>query len=381
MIASSRPWKGAALAVALAAHAGIVLAVMSEPAVTMEGAADGTELALGSSFADMAAGRLSASSTPEVAEADPTPFHAPREPMAPVAPETARSATTAGSAAPLAPERASAAAAVIPIAAERPAAQHVAKAAGAPPADTPMAAARLAPAAGAAPTALNVSERAGPPAPAPRAEPPDRTAAALDPATVDRVTPAVPGTRAARPTRADNAPRFVVAAEPLAGTAPESTAVTRSLRPQIRNPDLAAAHRERTAPQPRRDQAAAPAPRGNADRNARAGQASGRDSGTARSTGTGQSSEAAGNAAASNYPGEVMARLSRVRRPNVSARGTALVAFSIAGNGGLAGVSVARSSGSPELDRAAVRLVQSAAPFPPPPSGARRSFSISIAGR
>ncbi|WP_156883657.1 energy transducer TonB family protein, partial [Salipiger mucosus] len=49
--------------------------------------------------------------------------------------------------------------------------------------------------------------------------------------------------------------------------------------------------------------------------------------------------------------------------------------------GGLAGVSIARSSGSRRLDRDAMRVIQRAAPFPPPPSGARRSYSIQIVGQ
>ena len=47
----------------------------------------------------------------------------------------------------------------------------------------------------------------------------------------------------------------------------------------------------------------------------------------------------------------------------------------------LAGLSVARSSGSAALDRAALRVVQRAAPFPAPPAGAQRSFSIKIEAR
>jgi protein TonB len=76
-----------------------------------------------------------------------------------------------------------------------------------------------------------------------------------------------------------------------------------------------------------------------------------------------------------------MRALSRVRKPNVRARGAATIGFSIAPSGGLSSVLVARSSGSAALDRAALRLVQRAAPFPPPPRGARRNFSIQIQGR
>ena len=65
----------------------------------------------------------------------------------------------------------------------------------------------------------------------------------------------------------------------------------------------------------------------------------------------------------------------------MNARGAAVVAFSIAGSGGLSGVSLARSSGSAALDRAAIQVVQRAAPFPAPPAGAQRSYSIQIKAR
>ncbi len=89
----------------------------------------------------------------------------------------------------------------------------------------------------------------------------------------------------------------------------------------------------------------------------------------------------AGNAAVSNYPGQVMRKISRLRRPRVRSRGTATVAFRIAPGGGLASIRIAKSSGSAELDAAALQLVRRAAPFPKPPAGARRSFSIGIKGR
>ncbi len=89
----------------------------------------------------------------------------------------------------------------------------------------------------------------------------------------------------------------------------------------------------------------------------------------------------AGNVAVSNYPGQVMRKISRLRRPRVRSRGTATVAFRIAPGGGLASIRIAKSSGSAELDAAALQLVRRAAPFPKPPAGARRSFSIGIKGR
>ncbi|MDX8350493.1 TonB family protein [Cognatiyoonia sp. IB215446] len=123
-------------------------------------------------------------------------------------------------------------------------------------------------------------------------------------------------------------------------------------------------------------------PPGNSQQDAVAGSATGNTSATApqQSGNTGQAATA-GNAAASNYPGEVMQRITRIGRPRVRASGIAVVRFSIAANGGLAGVSIVQSSGSARLDRAAMQVIQRAAPFPPPPPGAKRSFSIRIEGR
>lgn len=89
----------------------------------------------------------------------------------------------------------------------------------------------------------------------------------------------------------------------------------------------------------------------------------------------------AGNAAVSNYQGQVMRKLSRQRKPRVGSKGTALIEFSIAGDGRLAKVKLARSSGSTELDSAALSLVRRAGPFPAPPPNARRNYQISIKGR
>ena len=51
------------------------------------------------------------------------------------------------------------------------------------------------------------------------------------------------------------------------------------------------------------------------------------------------------------------------------------------GSGGtLAAISLARSSGSGELDQAALRVIRRAAPFPAPPPSARRNFTIRIQG-
>jgi protein TonB len=91
--------------------------------------------------------------------------------------------------------------------------------------------------------------------------------------------------------------------------------------------------------------------------------------------------QAAGTAAASNYPGQVQRRIARQRLPRVRAQGVAQVSFTIAPGGSLASIGLARSSGSAELDREAVNLVRRAAPFPPPPQGAQRSFTIPVRAR
>jgi protein TonB len=72
-------------------------------------------------------------------------------------------------------------------------------------------------------------------------------------------------------------------------------------------------------------------------------------------------------AAAKRYPASARAR---------GATGTAVVAFSIDAGGALAGVSLTRSSGQPDIDAEAVASVHRAAPFPAPPPGAPRSFSV-----
>ncbi|RAI53496.1 energy transducer TonB [Rhodobacteraceae bacterium AsT-22] len=178
---------------------------------------------------------------------------------------------------------------------------------------------------------------------------------------------AVPDT----PARAEARP----ARERIAGAAPESAAVGQSLRPRRRDPA-----REK-ASETARDKPRPAAPKGNAARDARAGETTGQAQARAESRAAQGAADAAGSAAASNYPGLVMRRLSRAGRPRVNARGEAVVGFTIADNGGLAALGIARSSGSAALDRAALGIVRGAAPFPKPPRGAERRFSIRIRGR
>lgn len=125
-----------------------------------------------------------------------------------------------------------------------------------------------------------------------------------------------------------------------------------------------------------------PSTAGNAPANARAGSTTGTKQATAKQQGVAKGkSKQSGTATVSNYAGEVMRRIARVPRPRVRGGGAAVVVFAVAHSGQLASVSLGQSSGSASLDQAALRLVRQAAPFPIPPSGAQRRFSIRIEGR
>lgn len=137
-----------------------------------------------------------------------------------------------------------------------------------------------------------------------------------------------------------------------------------------------------TRPEPTRHAAATPQQPGNADRSARAGNATGQE--TARAQQGAQSQRAGaqpGNAAAENYPGQVTRHIQRTRRERVNIRGSAQVSFTIASNGTLATLGIARSSGSERLDQIALQQIRRAAPFPPPPAGAKRNFTLRIDSR
>ncbi|MDD9741619.1 TonB family protein [Marinovum sp. SP66] len=200
--------------------------------------------------------------------------------------------------------------------------------------------------------------------------------------------PQVPGISplkaAPAPGLAPTRPREVVS-----GETPDTATLARSPRPAQRS--AAFEQRHRTArPEPTsqaRKSQAQPAPRqaksapAGARQETRAGTNAGTATARARSSGSGGAAQSAGTAAASTYPGLVMRRIARAGRPEGRARGAAVVAFSISPGGALSAISIARSSGTAAFDRAALAVVRNAAPFPRPPAGARRSFSIRIQGR
>ena len=90
-----------------------------------------------------------------------------------------------------------------------------------------------------------------------------------------------------------------------------------------------------------------------------------------------------GNAATSNYPGKVAAKLRRALKYPKSAvsssSGEAQVAFTVLSDGSATGIRVVSSSGSPVLDQAAMEAVRRASHFPPIPTEAgRRQWPFAV---
>ncbi|AYG60098.1 cell envelope integrity protein TolA [Rhizobium jaguaris] len=95
-----------------------------------------------------------------------------------------------------------------------------------------------------------------------------------------------------------------------------------------------------------------------------------------------------GSAAVANYPGKVQSRIRRAVRlsSNYEKGITVRVRLTIGAGGELSSLSVARSSGIPELDEAVTDGVRRAAPFPPlPPEWGKPSWSftqeVQVTGR
>lgn len=61
------------------------------------------------------------------------------------------------------------------------------------------------------------------------------------------------------------------------------------------------------------------------------------------------------------------------------AKGVAAIGFALDISGSVAAVFLLRSSGEADLDSEGMALVRRAAPYPPPPPGAKRSFAIEVA--
>lgn len=96
--------------------------------------------------------------------------------------------------------------------------------------------------------------------------------------------------------------------------------------------------------------------------------------GKGSATHSGHVSAARGNIA--DYADAVRSRIARHKPGGIPHIGTATVSFAISPSGSLLYARLARSSGIPAIDAAAVLAVRSAAPFPPTPSGQRFATSI-----
>jgi periplasmic protein TonB len=179
----------------------------------------------------------------------------------------------------------------------------------------------------------------------------------------------------------------VAPTETIAGTEPDDTAgaLESSLRPRPRpEPEPERAATPDPAPEQARvaESARPSGAQAGAAEAERSGLAEGTAEGTSRdASGEGAAATQAGNAASSNYPGVVMRKINRTRKPTVGARGTATVGFEIAADGALARVVLLGSSGHASIDAAAVDHVQRAAPFPAPPPGAQRRFQVAYESR
>ncbi len=79
------------------------------------------------------------------------------------------------------------------------------------------------------------------------------------------------------------------------------------------------------------------------------------------------------------WQGQIQARLNRFKRtPRGGGQGLVTVSFTITGSGAASGIRLARSSGNPVLDQAALDLVRRASPFPAPPSGGSVPITVPI---
>ena len=195
--------------------------------------------------------------------------------------------------------------------------------------------------------------------------------------------PPVDSTPAVQPEPAPQAPAPLAAAAVTAPPEPATPVETASSAPDASPRPRARAEAPAKPVEKRAVAQSAPVPAGNADRNARKGAQMGQDKAPAAAAAGGSGAQAAqaGNAARSNYPGLVLRKIERTRKPATRARGTVVVAFRVAPSGGLASARVAKSSGDPLLERAALDHIRRAAPFPAPPAGADTDFRFEFVGR
>lgn len=213
--------------------------------------------------------------------------------------------------------------------------------------------------------------------PAPDMTPPEPDLASLAPAEADPdvAIPALPDLAQpapdAAPALADDAPP-----EPALVPLPKPRPVAAPVKPKTK--PKAQAHQppaKKTAQAPAKETATrkktAQKPKASASTSASAPSTQKAKAGTKGQT----------KASAASYDRQVLKRINGTKRRSAPSKGVVVVGFKIAGDGSVASVTVIRGSGSPDLDRIATDHIRRAGPFPPPPAGARRSFSFEFVGR
>jgi protein TonB len=81
------------------------------------------------------------------------------------------------------------------------------------------------------------------------------------------------------------------------------------------------------------------------------------------------------------YARAVMKKVRSTKKTSGAGKGTVVVGFTIAADGGLAGVRLLHGSGNAALDKIALDHIRRAVPFPMPPEGAGRSYSFEFVGK
>jgi len=228
------------------------------------------------------------------------------------------------------------------------------------------------------------------PAPVAQAAPAPAEIAVAEP-----VMPAPPNAETISPVE-EVAPQPPVANRPKekANPAPKAAPIAKARQ----KPEAAREAKSKPAPakqakldakaKPAKVAASAAGAKGKNKTDARRGDADGSKDGrsTGKNKGAKQNS-AGGNSSITNYPGKIVSKLRRALRYPAAARSQGLrgevqVSFTVSASGGVGGIRVVSSSGSPVLDKAAVETVRRAAPFPPIPDGAGRSswpFTVPLA--
>jgi periplasmic protein TonB len=88
-----------------------------------------------------------------------------------------------------------------------------------------------------------------------------------------------------------------------------------------------------------------------------------------------------GDVSPAAYARAVMRKVRATKRKSGAGKGTVVVGFTIAADGGLASVQVLQGSGDAALDASAVDHIRRSAPFPPPGANAGRGYAFEFVGK